>query len=244
VAPQQTILFVDESGFYPLPSVVRTYAPVGQTPILRAWWTRDHLSAISAMSPEGKLYFQSQDRALDSADVVAFLEHLLREVSGWMVLMWDGAPIPRRHLIQEFLANGAAQRVHVERLPAYAPELKPGEGLWQPRKGGERRHLWCVEISHLRGELRDAVKRVRRKPRMLQGCFQGAGLEVFMYGSVSTYIVTNMPMPAAVIIAAVAHPKARSRRELTRAPMTSALLVSRMTRTINGGASTPLSTAA
>ena len=59
-AQQQTILFIDESGFYPLPSVVRTYAPVGQTPILREWWTRDHLSAISAISPEGKLYFHAR----------------------------------------------------------------------------------------------------------------------------------------------------------------------------------------
>jgi hypothetical protein len=54
-AQQQTIYFIDESGFYPLPSVVRTYAPGGHTPILRGWWTRDHLSAISAISPEGKL---------------------------------------------------------------------------------------------------------------------------------------------------------------------------------------------
>jgi hypothetical protein len=62
---QQTILFIDESGFYPLPSVVRTYAPVGQTPILKEWWTRDHLSAISASSPEGKLYFHSQDHPIN-----------------------------------------------------------------------------------------------------------------------------------------------------------------------------------
>ena len=54
-AQQQTICFIDESGVYPLPSVVRTYAPVGHTPILRDWWTRDHLSAIGAVSPEGKL---------------------------------------------------------------------------------------------------------------------------------------------------------------------------------------------
>src|SRR5918994_569768 len=86
-ARQQTILFLDESGFYPLPSVVRTYAPRGQTPILREWWTRDHLSAISAVSLEGKLYFHSQDHAIDSAAVVAFLEHLLREVSGRMVII-------------------------------------------------------------------------------------------------------------------------------------------------------------
>ena len=175
-AQQQTILFIDESGFYPLPSVVRTYAPVGQTPILREWCTRDHLSAISAISPEGKLYFQSQDRAMDSADVVAFLEHLLREVSGRMVLIWDGAPIHRSQVIKDFLADGAAQRLHLERLPAYAPELNPGEGLWQQLKGVELRNVCCFTIPHLKLELRDAVKRVRRKARLIKSFFRGAKL--------------------------------------------------------------------
>jgi transposase len=156
--------------------VVRTYAPIGQTPILREWWTRDHLSAISAISPGGKLYFRCQDHALNSEDVVAFLGHLLREVPGRMVMIWDGAPIHRSHLIQKFLANGAAKRIHLERLPAYAPELNPGEGLWHQLKGVELRNVCCFNIPHLRHELRDAVKRVRRKPRILQGCFEGAGL--------------------------------------------------------------------
>jgi transposase len=86
---------------------------MGQTPILRERWTRDHLSAISAISPEGKVYFRSQDRALNSADVVAFLEHLLREVPGRMVINWDGSPIHRSQLLKEFLANGAARRLHL-----------------------------------------------------------------------------------------------------------------------------------
>ena len=30
----RTIVFCDQSGFYLLPMVVRTYAPVGKTPIL------------------------------------------------------------------------------------------------------------------------------------------------------------------------------------------------------------------
>jgi transposase len=155
---------------------VRTDAPVGQTPILREWWTRDHLSAVSAISPEGKRYFHSQDHAIDSADVVAFLEHLLREVSGRMVIIWDGAPIHRSRLIKEFLANGAAQRLHLERLPAYAPELNPGEGLWAQLKGVELRNLCCFNLPHLRQELRDAVKRVRRKPRLIESFFRGAKL--------------------------------------------------------------------
>jgi transposase len=149
---------------------------MGQTPILREWWTRDHLSAISAISPAGKVYFHSQDCAINSADVVAFLEHLLREVPGRIVVIWDGSPIHRSQTIQEFLANGAAHRLHLERLPAYAPELNPAEGIWQQLKGVELRNLCCVDLPHLRYELRDAVKRVRRKPRIIQGCFQGAGL--------------------------------------------------------------------
>jgi transposase len=155
---------------------VRTYAPIGQTPILREWYTRDHLSAIGAISPEGKLHFHGQDGALNSEDVVAFLEHLLREVPGRLVIIWDGAPIHRSHVIQEFLTNGAARRIHLERLPAYAPELNPGEGLWQQLKGVELRNLCCFNIPHLRGELRDAVKRVRRKPHLIKRCFRGAKL--------------------------------------------------------------------
>ena len=134
-AQEQTIFFIDESGFYPLPSVVRTYAPVGQTPILREWYTRDHLSAISAISPEGKRSFHAQDHSMDSADVVAFLEHLLREVPGRMLIIWDGAPMHRSHLIKTFLANGAAQRMHLERLPAYAPTSTRAKACGNSSKG-------------------------------------------------------------------------------------------------------------
>ena len=131
---------------------------------------------MSAISPEGKLYFQSQDRAMDSSDVVAFLEHLLREVPGRMVLIWDGAPMHRSHVIRELLAKGAAQRLHLERLPAYAPELNPGEGLWQQLKGVERRNVCGFNIPHLSREVYDAVKRVRRRPRLIKSFFRGAGL--------------------------------------------------------------------
>jgi transposase len=155
---------------------VRTDAPVGQTPLLREWCTREHLAAISAISPEGKLYCHSQDHAINSADVVACLAHLLREVPGRMVLIWDGAPIHRSHTIKAFLRHGAAHRIHLERLPADAPELNADEGLWQQLTGVELRHVCFCTVPHRRRERRDAVKRVRRKPRLIQGFFRGAKL--------------------------------------------------------------------
>jgi hypothetical protein len=54
-----------------------------------------------------------------------------------------------RGLMRILRANGAAHRIHLERLPAYAPELNPGEGLWQQLKGVELRHVCCFDIPHL-----------------------------------------------------------------------------------------------
>jgi transposase len=167
---------IDESGLYPLPSVVRTYAPIGHTPILREWHTRDHLSAISAISPAGKRSFHSQGRALTADTVVAFLEHLRREVPGHLIVIGDGAPIHRSHAIQECLTNSASQRLDLERLPADAPDLNPGEGLWQQLKGVERRHVCCFDLPHLRHARRDAVKRVRRKLYRIRSVVRGAQL--------------------------------------------------------------------
>ncbi len=48
-------MFVDELGFYLLPAVVRTYAPIGKIPVLYEQLSREHLSAISAITEEGKL---------------------------------------------------------------------------------------------------------------------------------------------------------------------------------------------
>src|SRR5215207_9549207 len=61
----RTIVFCDQSGFYLLPMVVRTYAPVGKTPILKENLTRDHLSAMSGVTLEGKLYMIEQEKAFN-----------------------------------------------------------------------------------------------------------------------------------------------------------------------------------
>ena len=44
----RTIVFADQWGFYVLPAVVRTYAPIGQTPLLHEQLSRDHLSVAGA----------------------------------------------------------------------------------------------------------------------------------------------------------------------------------------------------
>jgi transposase len=98
---------------------------------LRAPLSYDHLSAISAITPEGQLLMQVQDHAYTSVEVVVFLRHLLRHSEGKLLIIWDGASIHGGQPIKDFLAAGGAERIHLERLPGYAPELNPDEGIWQ-----------------------------------------------------------------------------------------------------------------
>jgi len=127
---------VDQSGFYLLPMVVRTYAPIGQTPVLHEELSRDHLSAMSGITLEGKLLMMEQERAFKGPDVVRFLRHALRRISGKLLVIWDGSPIHRSRTVKNFLSDGAAARLQLEQLPGYAPELNPDEGVWK--------HLKCV----------------------------------------------------------------------------------------------------
>jgi len=177
-ADGRTVVWVDESAFSLLPAVVRTYAPRGRTPVLRVPLTRDHLSVISAITPDGKLVLLTQDRAYTSADIVIFLRHLLAQLPGKLLVVWDGAPIHRAKPVQDFLAKEAGQRLQLERLPAYAPELNPDEGVWQYLKRVELKNVCCGSLPQLRRALRLAVMRLRRKPHVVRACVRQVGYAV------------------------------------------------------------------
>lgn len=171
LAEGRTILFVDESAFYLLPGVVRTWAPVGATPRLRCKLSRAHYSVISAITPTGELYLAMQTTAYDSAAVITFLEQVQAAIAGKLLIIWDGAPIHRSQAIKDFLAAGAAARIWLERLPGYAPDLKPDEGIWHYLKQVELRNVCCHDLRQLEQELSAAVERLSAKPEIITACF-------------------------------------------------------------------------
>jgi transposase len=173
-----TLLFVDESGFYLLPGVVRTWAPLGQTPILRCPLTRDHYSVISAITPAGELYLALQEAAYDSLAVIAFLQQLLAQIPGKLLIVWDGAPIHRSKALKAFLAEQAAGRIWLEQMPGYAPDLNPDEGIWHYLKHVELKNRCCCDMAHLKAELLAAEERLRHKPDIIQACFVHAGYDL------------------------------------------------------------------
>jgi transposase len=175
LSERRTIVWGDESAFYLLPAVVRTYAPRGETPVLRGLLSHDHWSVIGGLSATGRRLLQMQEPAYRGPTIVQFLQHLLRHLPGKLLVIWDGASIHRAQPVKDFLAAGAAARLQLEVLPGYAPELNPIEGVWRYLKHVDLRNFGCDDLPELRRELELAAKRLRRKRHVLAGCMTQCG---------------------------------------------------------------------
>jgi transposase len=174
----RVLIFEDESGFYLLPGVVKTYAPEGLAPVLREKQTRDHLSVMGAMTPEGRVYTLVREESLNGSHCVEFLLHLLRVAGEQLVVVWDGSPIHRRAEVKEFVASTRG-RIWLEALPGYAPDLNPwDEGGWHHLKNVEMRNLVCRDLDELHQEFDLAVGRLRQRPHLVQSFFAQAGLQI------------------------------------------------------------------
>jgi transposase len=117
-------------------------------------------------------------QAMTGKESARFLKHLLHRVGGMLLVVWDGSPIHRGREVKGFLADGGAKQIHLEQFPAYAPDLNPAEGVWNQLKFVEMRNLCCLDLTHLHYELNLAIVRLRRKPKLIQTFFAGAGLSL------------------------------------------------------------------
>jgi transposase len=175
---RRVLVFQDESGFYLLPGLVRTYAPQARTPVLRDKQTRDHLSVMGGLTPEGKVYTLVRQESLNGMHSIEFLKHLLRVAGKRLLVIWDGSPIHRRAAVTEFVAR-LRGKVWLEALPGYAPDLNPwDEGGWHHLKNVQMANLLCRDLEELHEQLHLAVARLRQKPKLVQAFFAQASLSL------------------------------------------------------------------
>jgi transposase len=174
---RRKLVFVDESGFYLLPGVVKTYGPKGRTPVIDEWQTRDHLSVMGGVTPQGKVYSLVRPESLNGTHSIEFLIHLGRLAGDRLLVIWDGSPIHRRAEVAAFVAE-ARGKIHVEPLPAYAPDLNPVEWMWRHLKEVELGNVSCLDLDELHQELHLALGRLREKTSLLPSFFEGAELAV------------------------------------------------------------------
>jgi transposase len=169
---------VDESGFLLIPSVLKTWAPCGQTPLLRHRTHRDKVSVISGISVSPRrrrlgLYCDFSLRNITHEEVYAFFRQLLRHLRGHVIVLLDNGRI---HTAAELRKRCRRHpRLHLEYFPGYAPELNPDEGVWTLTKrtlANGRPDTLDELFDHLLSTLED----LRRSPSLLRSCITHSDL--------------------------------------------------------------------
>jgi transposase len=181
---EATLVFLDEAGFQLTPTVRRTLAPRGQTPVLPALQRHDRISAISCVTlavnaEQPELYFELLPEGLNvtAEDIVAFLNELRGELPGPLTVIWDRHNIHSRScLVKEWLAR--QEGVVLEDLPGYAPALNPDEMVWAWLKYGRLSNLTPADVRELRDQLLTELEWGAFDRELLAGFFNHAHLGV------------------------------------------------------------------
>jgi transposase len=176
------LVFLDESGFMLTPTVRRTWAPQGQTPLLSCWDRRDRLSAISCitLSPQRarpNFYFNllADNKNVKAQDIVAFLRQLKSELGGPFTVVWDGSNVhSRSSLVKAYLTKHP--EIVAETLPGYAPEANPDEGVWSWTKYGRLANLAAATTADLREYIQAEFAVLKKDHQLLNSFVQGADL--------------------------------------------------------------------
>src|SRR5438445_8803420 len=112
-------------------------------------------------------YFRLFPGSIKAPQIIEFLQHLLRHIGGKLIVIWDGLPVHRSKAVREFVGNLDGQ-IHLEYLPAYAPELNPVEYIWGYCKQHELPNFCPKDFAQLSVAARRALGRMRRRPTLVE----------------------------------------------------------------------------
>src|SRR5438876_4644540 len=134
------IVFADESGFLLIPTVVRTWAPQGETPIHRhRQGRRDKLSVISGISVSPKrrrlsLYYLLFFENIGQEEVCVFLRELLRHLRGPIIVLLDNSSTHKGEPLEKLRARHP--RLKIEGVEHEVSRPVPPYAFWRYATGG------------------------------------------------------------------------------------------------------------
>jgi len=162
------IVFWDEAGYRLDDQVGRTWGKRGETPAAECAGKRARTNTSVAMSPGGAFWFEEFAGNLNSEKFCGLLDRFMRSRKGKVVLVLDQHPAHVSKATTKHIES-YGDRLRVEFLPGYAPELNPVEYVNHyakaegPRKNPPLdKHELSAIVNEVLGCLKGACKRVKR----------------------------------------------------------------------------------
>jgi hypothetical protein len=144
-------------------------------------WKRASMAAALCYGVRGggaQLAFHVQAGNYDTDSLIGVLGQLRKFLDGEKAtLLWDGLPAHRSRAMRAWLRTQRSWLV-VERLPAYAPDLNPVEGLWSSLKAVELANLTGPTLGEVIAQAHRGIQRIRTTPQLAYSFLRHTGLSV------------------------------------------------------------------
>ena len=170
-----TIYFADEAGIRSDYHAGTTWAPVGQTPVVRTTGKRHAVNLVSAVNPGGALRFAVIDGKLNGPKFVDFCKRLLHDTAGPVLLILDGHPVHHAKVVTQFAASTDGQ-LRLFYLPPYSPQLNPDEWVWKNIKHDRVGRAGIRDAKDLKAKALSALHRLQKLPHVIRSFFNDPDL--------------------------------------------------------------------
>lgn len=170
-AVKATIYFGDEAGVRSDYHSGTTWAPKGQTPVVRTTGARHSLNLVSAVSAKGAMRFMTVKGKLTTDRFIEFLERLLKNQNAPVFLIVDGHPVHRSGRVRAFV-EATDGRLKLFHLPAYSPELNPDEQVWNQLKNHRIGKMFIKSLDDMVEKIGSALRSIQRSPALIRSFFQ------------------------------------------------------------------------
>ena len=131
---------------------------------------------MAGIALDGKIYFRVyEERSIKKEEVIEYLNQLLKQIPGYIVILWDGASSHKATAVAKFLDENR-KRISAYRIPPYSPDFNPVEWLWAEIKWSRMKGYCPKKLRELRSKLYSCIRHLRRKEDLVRSYFKASSL--------------------------------------------------------------------
>jgi len=165
------IYFVDEAGVSLIPVMGKTWAPKGETPIVKVTGNKGGFCVTSAISPSGRMLFRIEKETVDSEVHIQFLRQILtHHPRRKVIVVEDQAPPHTAKQTRQFVDENK-ERFALYYLPPYSPHLNPDEEVWNNLKNQKLRAHQALTKKEFKPLILAKMKSIQMKPNIVRSFF-------------------------------------------------------------------------
>jgi transposase len=165
-----TIYFEDEVGMRSDHQAGKSYAPKGQTPVIKKTGQRFSLNMVSAISNKGHVEFMILDGTFNGGVFLEFLAQLIKYKQQKIFLVVDGHSAHKTKVVNAWLEENR-HRIELFFLPPYSPELNAQEYVNQDLKTNVIGKKRPINKAQMRNNVEDFMNQRKNDKKQVKKYF-------------------------------------------------------------------------